>query len=333
LALTEKNVSLPQPIPSPHRRRERGYILVTLILFVALIAIAAMVLVPAIAFQVKRDHEEELIHRGVQYSRAMKHFVKKFGRYPTRVEELENTNQIRFLRKRYKDPITGKDFKILRMGDVQLAFGGGIAGATPVTGAIPPGAGVPGGPGFLTQGGLGKLAGGVSAGINPSGAPTGAGTPAGSDQAAAQNSGDPGSDSATVTPGAGTDSPAAGPTPPGTKVQETSAPGAQVFGGGPMVGVASTSKAKSIRVFNKKDHYDQWQFIYDPSSDRGGLLTTPNQPPLQGATAVQAGAPGAPATPGAPGAFGGISGQPGPGTPPGQPTPPGVQPPPMPPDQ
>ena len=109
-------------------RSERGYILITLILFVALIVVAAMVLVPTVAFQVKRDREEELIHRGVQYSRAMKHFVKKFGRYPTRIEELENTNQIRFLRRRYKDPITGKDFKILHMGDVQMALGGGIAG-------------------------------------------------------------------------------------------------------------------------------------------------------------------------------------------------------------
>ena len=40
---------------------------------------------------------------------------------------------------------------------------------------------------------------------------------------------------------------------------------------------------KTIREFNKKNHYNQWQFIYDPSSDRGGLLMTPNQPPLQGA--------------------------------------------------
>jgi hypothetical protein len=55
----------------------------------------------------------------------------------------------------------------------------------------------------------------------------------------------------------------------------------------PIVGVASTSKDKSIREFNKKDHYNQWQFIYDPSTDRGGLLTTPNQPPLQNAVQVQ----------------------------------------------
>lgn len=43
------------------------------------------------------------------------------------------------------------------------------------------------------------------------------------------------------------------------------------------------SKLKTIREFNKKDRYNQWQFIYDPSTDRGGLLMTPNQPPLQGA--------------------------------------------------
>jgi hypothetical protein len=47
-----------------------------------------------------------------------------------------------------------------------------------------------------------------------------------------------------------------------------------------VVGVASTSKNKSIREFNKKNHYKDWQFIYDPSSDRGGLLNTPAQPSL-----------------------------------------------------
>ena len=61
-----------------------------------------------------------MIHRGTQYSRAIRRYVKKTGRYPSRLEELENTNNIRFLRKRYKDPITGKDFKLLHVGEVQL---------------------------------------------------------------------------------------------------------------------------------------------------------------------------------------------------------------------
>src|SRR5580692_12931545 len=146
---------------SARRRSERGYILITLILFVALIAIAAGVMAPLIAFQVKRDREEELIHRGVQYSRAMKHFVKKFGRYPTRIEELENTNNVRFLRRAYKDPITGKDFKLLHMGDVQMSFGAGIPGAVSPNGLNP---GAPGAPGGLAgPGGIGGP--GVGAGV------------------------------------------------------------------------------------------------------------------------------------------------------------------------
>ena len=309
-------------------RSERGYILITLILFVALIAVAAMILVPAIAFQAKRDREEELIHRGVQYSRAMKHYVKKFGRYPTRIEELENTNQIRFLRRRYKDPITGKDFRILRMGDVQMAIGGGIAGALSPNGLNPAGR-MPGG-GFAQisapdANGMPTtmpLAGGFPAGANPgspvSGAGAGASTATGPNGTAAQNSDENAGDDAT--PNQLVNSLAGGP---GTvSVKENSAPGAQVFGGGPMVGVASTSREKSIRTFNKKDRYYQWQFIYDPNTDRGGLLTTPTQPALQGASAIQ---PGAPGTPGSPNT--GVPGQPGP------PTQPGMQPPQMPPDQ
>src|ERR1700738_292490 len=106
---------------------ERGYILLLLMLFVALLAIAAGALAPSMAFRVRRDREEEMIHRGVQYSRALRRFVKRTGRYPTRLEELENTNNIRFLRRRYKDPITGKDFKLLHVGEVQLSSSPGVA--------------------------------------------------------------------------------------------------------------------------------------------------------------------------------------------------------------
>ena len=99
-----------------------------------------------------------------------------------------------------------------------------------------------------------------------------------------------------------------------------------------MVGVASTSKDKSIRVFNKKDHYYQWQFIYDPRTDKGGMLTTPNQPPLN----IGNGSPG---EPGGTGVGPSQNGQANPGqaafgSAPGQPSsPPGFQPPQMPPEQ
>jgi hypothetical protein len=87
------------------------------------------------------------------------------------------------------------------------------------------------------------------------------------------------------------------------------------------VGVASVSKKTTIREFNKKKKYNEWQFLYDPANDRGALITTPNQPALQG-FGTQPGLnntqPGTPA--GSP--FGqptGLNNNPNPTTPPAQP--------------
>src|SRR5271169_3284145 len=85
--------------------RQSGYMLISLTLLMALAAIALLAVLPDMAQQIRRDQEEEMCHRGTQYMRALQHFYKKFGRYPTRVEELENTNNLRFLRRRYKDPL------------------------------------------------------------------------------------------------------------------------------------------------------------------------------------------------------------------------------------
>src|SRR6266576_405441 len=95
----------------PSHRDQRGYIMLTLLLAMALMAIFAGVIASSISFDIKRDREEELIHRGVQYSRAIRAYYKKFGRYPTKIEDLENTSNLRFLRKRYKDPMNCKNTK------------------------------------------------------------------------------------------------------------------------------------------------------------------------------------------------------------------------------
>ena len=306
-------------------RGQRGYVLIVLMLFVALLAIAATAVAPMISFQSRRDREEEMIHRGVQYSRAIRRYYKKFGRYPVRIEDLESANNLRFLRKRYKDPVSGQDFKILHLGEVKLTIAPGIAGAAAVgpngtIGGLPGNAGqagaaaavpasntgqagaaaaVPtsntGQAGVLVTGASGNVAqtgaaiGGPAGNVVQTGAPVGglsgnaaqpgavtAGSPASSDSGNGQNpaqaigpGASPSSDS--PQPDSGTSSPSSG-----GKL------GGKVFGGGPIVGVVSTSENETIREFNKKNHYNEWQFIYDPSTDRGGLLNTPAQPPLQG---------------------------------------------------
>src|SRR5450432_4030396 len=84
--------SLPQIRRSRH---EAGYILLTLLLIMSLMMIATGIILPTITFEIKRDREEEMVHRGVQYSRAIRAYYKKFNRYPVKIEDLENTNQMR----------------------------------------------------------------------------------------------------------------------------------------------------------------------------------------------------------------------------------------------
>jgi type II secretory pathway pseudopilin PulG len=289
----------------PSRRSERGYILLMLMLFVALLAIAAGALAPSIAFRVKRDREEEMIHRGTQYSRAIRHFVKKTGRYPTRLEELENTNNIRFLRKRYKDPITGKDFKLLHVGEVQLTGAPGLGIGAAALGANPAAAG--GAAALLGAAAANGVLGAAAAQAQPSGLAS----------PAADATDNAGQDANQANP----DASKSGSSQPAGGTSSTGLSGA-VFGGGPIVGVASTSKAKSIREFNHKSHYNDWQFIYDPTMDRSNaLITTPAQPALQvSAPPVQPqNSSGANAPPSAsPGTFGGMQSAPPPQPP--QPT-------------
>src|SRR6185437_5335586 len=76
---------------------------------------------PRMAQQIKRDKENELIHRGKEYAKAVRKYVRKTGNYPTSLEQLEDTNHIRFLRKRYEDPITGKaDWKLIHQGEAEI---------------------------------------------------------------------------------------------------------------------------------------------------------------------------------------------------------------------
>jgi type II secretory pathway pseudopilin PulG len=324
---------------SSRKCSEKGYILITLMMMCSMIVIMLAVVLPQMSQQIRRDREMELIHRGVQYSRAIRRFYKKNGRYPVRLEELENSNNVRYLRQRYKDPTTGKDFKLLHFGEVQVGQAAGIAGGV-APGANALGA-VPGPAGDSTDsqsafGGPGRASTGAS--LNPRGALSNQSSdspnPASSDNSGSSSSSFGTTNSASAASSFGASNSSSSPFANGANAAGLGSPqqsgfGGQVFGGGPIVGVASTSKKQSIREFNKKNHYNDWQFIYDPSSDRGGLLSTPAQPPLQGVPAQQNQQPaGVPVlTPGGQQQQGGF-GQQGPGM-----NPPPSMTPQMPPDQ
>ena len=103
----------------PQKKAEGGYILLGVLLLAALLLISLAVAAPRVAMDLRRDKELEAIRRANQYVRAIRLFHQTVGRYPVNLEELEQTGNRRFLRKRYIDPITNKaDWRLLHFGQV-----------------------------------------------------------------------------------------------------------------------------------------------------------------------------------------------------------------------
>ncbi len=102
-----------------NRRRgnERGFAMLFVFLMAAVIAITLYMELPRVAMQAQRDKEQRLIDTGEQYKRAIQLFVAKAKRYPGDIKELESFQNQRFLRRRYKDPMTGKDeWRLIHVG-------------------------------------------------------------------------------------------------------------------------------------------------------------------------------------------------------------------------
>src|ERR1035441_1808724 len=93
------------------RRNDSGFALLLVFLMAAMVALYLYMEIPRVAFETQRQKEELLVERGEQYKRAIKLFVspKGIGHWPAKIEDLENTNNRRFLRHRFVDPCTGKD--------------------------------------------------------------------------------------------------------------------------------------------------------------------------------------------------------------------------------
>jgi len=241
----------------PSRQSEAGYILLAVLFMVVLLLIALAVAAPRISADIQRDREDELIHRGKQYTRAVKLYYKKFGRYPSSIDQLEKTNNIRFLRKRYVDPMTGKDdWKIIHFGEAHVKAMG-LFGQPIQNGGLSTTAGgnVLGGTPGLTSNPLGNTSsfGGTtpSTGSITSSSPTSTGT---------DSSGTSGT-SGTTTSG--------GSTSPFGSSTGSSAFGSsgQTLGGAPMVGVVSKNTKASIKEYKQQKHYNEWEFVYDPVED------------------------------------------------------------------
>jgi hypothetical protein len=90
-------------------REQRGFALLVIFLIAAAVAFAMYHELPRAAFESARDKEQLLMDRGNQYKRAIQVFYAENKRYPVELKDLESFNNKRYLRRRYIDPMTGKD--------------------------------------------------------------------------------------------------------------------------------------------------------------------------------------------------------------------------------
>jgi type II secretory pathway pseudopilin PulG len=138
---------------------ERGYAMAALLVSIAVMAIIMSALLPVWHQQAQREKEAELAFRGEQYARAIYLYQAKFQSPPPSLDVLV---QQRFLRKKYKDPMTKDgEFQLLYAGSntqpgmPQTGPGGTVGRGRQGVGPTAPGAGV-GGLGTSTSTSIGS---------------------------------------------------------------------------------------------------------------------------------------------------------------------------------
>jgi type II secretory pathway pseudopilin PulG len=213
---------------SPTKRNQKGYMLLSVMLLVTIMLIMLAVEAPRVTQQIKRQKEQELVNRGTQYAIAIKKFFHKTGNYPTSLDQLEDTNHIRFLRKKFTDPMTGEaNWKVIHIGEAEI----------PLPKNNNPG---------LQGSGNPSLQGSSTPGPGAQPTPDGKTT-------LNTNPGQPGQTGGNTLGSLSTQNISNGLG--GTGKQ---------FGGGAIIGVASVSKGTGIKEFNDRANYDEWLFVYDP---------------------------------------------------------------------
>lgn len=100
---------------------EGGYLMVALLVAMSIMAIMMSAALPAWHTLARREKEAELVFRGEQYARAIGLYQRKVAN--AQVPSIDFLVEQRYLRKRYKDPITNDDFQ-------PLGAGSGLPGQT-----------------------------------------------------------------------------------------------------------------------------------------------------------------------------------------------------------
>ena len=241
------------------RRGEEGFMLLMVVVMVALLLIALSVAAPVVARQLRRDKEIESQHRMNEYVRAIQLYQRRFqGQYPASIKVLENTNNIRFLRHVYVDPLTGKaDYKLIHLGEqktkIHVFFGQELDGLAANLGSA---AGMQSG-----GAGMAPSMGGGSTTVNSTNAlNSGFGGATIGGNGGGLGTSTTGSSGSSGTPGTG--STGSGTSTSGTSSSSSS--DSSIGSLGVIVGVGTSKSGTSITEPNAQTTYESWEFWYDP---------------------------------------------------------------------
>lgn len=228
------------------RSAEEGYVLAAVIILLAVMMLFLAAAMPKVRKDIQRDQEVETMRRGQQYIRAVQLYYRRFRHYPPNVEALEDSDNMRFLRKRFPDPLTGQDdWQPVVFGANKAPLSMGLFGQPLTMGAAVLSNAPTGSHGNAIIGSS-PFPGGF---MNGSNFGTGSDTSnQGSGSAGAPSSGSPG----------------------------------PVMGGA-VIGFSPVSTKDSILVYKTKERYNEWEFVYDPMSEHIDLLGSappPTAPPV-----------------------------------------------------
>lgn len=246
-----------------------------------LMLLATIAVAPNLLTQGRREKEQEMIWRGKQYPHAIKLYYRKYGKFPTSLDDLTKPGigNIRFMRQAYKDPMNTKD------GEWRLIY---VGPTGQLIGSLKPGqklqlngAGLPGVPAAQaaaqsTGQPFGQNASGLGAGnlssVSPFGASANTPTSGFSQQPATGPGGNP-----TPASTASADSGAV-PADSGSQVSDellNSEPTTVM--GGRIIGVGSKINQSSIIIYDRAKNYKLFEFIWDPSKDAITVGGAPGQ--------------------------------------------------------
>jgi type II secretory pathway pseudopilin PulG len=240
---------------------EQGYMLLAVVVMVSMVLIALAAAAPVVARDLRRDKEVESAHRANQYVRALRLYYRKFKSYPPSMDALEKSTNVRFLRQKYIDPLTGKaDWRIIHVGENQTTVKGFFG--EPLGGLDSTGIG--GGAGLGSAAGMSSGFGGTPSGTSTIGQTSG--LAAGFSGATVATPGTPGT-GADATGGGGTGIGGTGTGGTGTGGTGSSSSSTSAFGSGgvgQIMGVGTGRSGNSILTPNQQTTYETWEFLYDP---------------------------------------------------------------------